>query len=461
MDLKKVLDQTVRELKREVNKKVLKVPEIEQKVLEATSNEPWGPHGTLMADIAQATRNFNEYQMIMGILWKRLNDTGKNWRHVYKALTVLEFLVANGAERIIDDFSEHAYQVQTLVDFQYIEPNGKDQGINVRKKAQTLVALVNDKEKIREVRHKAATNRDKYRGVSSTGSIHKPSSYSSTGGGYSGDQDDERVGSNIRFGSRDDDKYGVGRERDIERSREEDRFGKDVHHLKEDEPKSDYEDYSGGQKVGDNSHSKYSGDRHDVADKDQVVDDDGHVTYRTAGGRGKSDYSPDNRRAELHFSKAPSGTSSYEDAVFGHERPDNSRDGGGPATLSQAGTSAQGARSPANTVSALTKTIRGGSVLATNVEEDLEDFDPRGSFSRPGASAPQLDENVLGQTGLLGDNLSSIGAFAKSVTGVEDLFSDSAFVTGSVGAPTSATPSSALQALPGSDSQTSNKVSIA
>eukprot|EP00246_Nothoceros_aenigmaticus_P004063 TRINITY_DN1537_c0_g1_i2.p1 TRINITY_DN1537_c0_g1~~TRINITY_DN1537_c0_g1_i2.p1 ORF type:complete len:135 (-),score=25.48 TRINITY_DN1537_c0_g1_i2:29-433(-) len=114
MDLKKVLDQTVRELKREVNKKVLKVPEIEQKVLEATSNEPWGPHGTLMADIAQATRNFNEYQMIMGILWKRLNDTGKNWRHVYKALTVLEFLVANGAERIIDDFSEHAYQVQVI-----------------------------------------------------------------------------------------------------------------------------------------------------------------------------------------------------------------------------------------------------------------------------------------------------------------------------------------------------------
>lgn len=31
---------------------------------------------------------------------------------VLQALTVLEFLVANGAERIIDDFSEHAYQVQ-------------------------------------------------------------------------------------------------------------------------------------------------------------------------------------------------------------------------------------------------------------------------------------------------------------------------------------------------------------
>lgn len=43
--------------KRGVNKKVLKVPSIEQKVLDATSNEPWGPHGTHLIDIAQASRN--------------------------------------------------------------------------------------------------------------------------------------------------------------------------------------------------------------------------------------------------------------------------------------------------------------------------------------------------------------------------------------------------------------------
>lgn len=48
------------------------------------------------------------------------------------------------------------------MDFQYLEPGGKDQGINVRKKAQTLVGLLNDKEKIREARGKAASNRDKY-----------------------------------------------------------------------------------------------------------------------------------------------------------------------------------------------------------------------------------------------------------------------------------------------------------
>ncbi|MQM19843.1 hypothetical protein Taro_052856 [Colocasia esculenta] len=40
----------------------------------------------------------HEYQIIMTMIWKRTNDTGKNWRHVYKGLTVLEYLVAHGSE---------------------------------------------------------------------------------------------------------------------------------------------------------------------------------------------------------------------------------------------------------------------------------------------------------------------------------------------------------------------------
>lgn len=85
-------------------------------ILDATSNEPWGPHGSYLAEIAQATRNQYEYQMIMTVIWKRINDTGKNWRHVYKGLTVLEYLVAHGAERVIDDIREHAYQISVNID---------------------------------------------------------------------------------------------------------------------------------------------------------------------------------------------------------------------------------------------------------------------------------------------------------------------------------------------------------
>ncbi|XP_022131811.1 clathrin interactor EPSIN 1 [Momordica charantia] len=178
MDFMKVFDQTVREIKREVNLKVLKVPEIEQKVLDATDDEPWGPHGSALAEIAQATKKFSETQMVMNVLWTRLSETGKNWRLVYKALAVIEYLVANGSERAVDDIIEHTFQISSLSSFEYAEPSGKDLGINVRKKAENIVALLNDKDKIQEVRNKAATNREKYFGLSSTGITYKSGSAS-------------------------------------------------------------------------------------------------------------------------------------------------------------------------------------------------------------------------------------------------------------------------------------------
>ncbi|XP_049373481.1 clathrin interactor EPSIN 1-like [Solanum verrucosum] len=200
MDFMKVFDQTVREIKREVNLKVLKVPEIEQKVLDATDDEPWGPHGTALAEIAQATKKFSECQMVMNVLWTRLTETGKNWRYVYKSLAVIEYLVAHGAERAIDDIIEHTYQISSLTTFEYVEPNGKDVGINVRKKAENVVALLNNKEKIQEVRSKATANREKYVGLSSSGITYKASS-ASFSSSRSGFQSSERYGG---FGNKSD-----------------------------------------------------------------------------------------------------------------------------------------------------------------------------------------------------------------------------------------------------------------
>ncbi|KAL8195801.1 hypothetical protein R6Q57_025554 [Mikania cordata] len=169
MDFMKVIDQTVREIKREVNLKVLKVPETEQKVLDATDDKPWGPHGTALAEIAQATKKFSECQMVMNVLWSRLTETDRNWRHVYKALAVIEYLVSNGSERAVDEIIEHTFQISSLACFEYVEPNGKDSGINVRKKVENIVSLLNDTYKIQAARNKASANRDKYVGLSSTG----------------------------------------------------------------------------------------------------------------------------------------------------------------------------------------------------------------------------------------------------------------------------------------------------
>ncbi|KAL3500645.1 hypothetical protein ACH5RR_039738 [Cinchona calisaya] len=102
-----------------------------------------------MAEIAQATKKFSECLMVMNVLWARLTEIGKNWRFVYKALAVIEYLVAQGSERA------------SLASFDYVEPSSKDVGVNVRKKAETIVALLNNKDKLQEVRNKAVGNRHK------------------------------------------------------------------------------------------------------------------------------------------------------------------------------------------------------------------------------------------------------------------------------------------------------------
>ncbi|KAI9071754.1 hypothetical protein K1719_046293 [Acacia pycnantha] len=91
------------------------------------------------------------------------------------ALTVLEYLVAHGSERVIDEIQEHAYQISTLSDFQYIDSSGKNQGNNVRRKSQSLVLLVNDKENIIEVRQKATANKDTFRNTPAGGMYRKKS----------------------------------------------------------------------------------------------------------------------------------------------------------------------------------------------------------------------------------------------------------------------------------------------
>jgi epsin len=53
-----------------------------------------------MSEIADLTYNVVAFTEIMQMLWKRLNDHGRNWRHVYKALVLLEYLIKTGSEKV-------------------------------------------------------------------------------------------------------------------------------------------------------------------------------------------------------------------------------------------------------------------------------------------------------------------------------------------------------------------------
>lgn len=102
----------------------------------------------------------------MPMIYRRFTEkAAEEWRQIYKALQLLEFLIKHGSERVIDDARGHITLLKMLRQFHYIDQNGKDQGINVRNRAKELAELLGDVERIRAERKKARTNKAKYTGV--------------------------------------------------------------------------------------------------------------------------------------------------------------------------------------------------------------------------------------------------------------------------------------------------------
>ncbi|KAF7336039.1 USP domain-containing protein [Mycena sanguinolenta] len=114
------------------------------KVYDATSNDPGKPSGTQMNEIAQMTYNQGDFVDIMETLEKRLNDKGKNWRRVFKGLTLLDHLLHHGSENVIIYFKDNLSVINTLKEYQYLDEDGKDQGGNVRAKAKAITSLLQD-----------------------------------------------------------------------------------------------------------------------------------------------------------------------------------------------------------------------------------------------------------------------------------------------------------------------------
>uniref|UniRef100_A0A3B4B5W6 ENTH domain-containing protein n=1 Tax=Periophthalmus magnuspinnatus TaxID=409849 RepID=A0A3B4B5W6_9GOBI len=158
----------VRELVDKATNVVMNYSEIESKVREATNDDPWGPSGQLMGEIAKSTFMYEQFPEVMNMLWSRmLKDNKKNWRRVYKALLLLAYLIRNGSERVVTSSREHIYDLRSLENYNFIDENGKDQGINVRQKVKEMVEFIQDDDRLREERKKAKKNKDKYIGVSS------------------------------------------------------------------------------------------------------------------------------------------------------------------------------------------------------------------------------------------------------------------------------------------------------
>ncbi|PLB34536.1 epsin [Aspergillus candidus] len=126
---------------------------VQVKVRNATSNDPWGPTGTDMAEISAMTFSSpTDFYEIMDMLDKRLNDKGKNWRHVLKSLKVLDYCLHEGSELVVTWARKNVYIIKTLREFQYVDEESRDVGQNVRVAAKELTSLILDEDRLRKER---------------------------------------------------------------------------------------------------------------------------------------------------------------------------------------------------------------------------------------------------------------------------------------------------------------------
>lgn len=70
------------------------------------------------------------------MLDKRLNDKGKNWRHVLKSLKVLDYCLHEGSELVVTWARKNIYIIKTLREFIYLDEEGRDVGASSKSTAK-------------------------------------------------------------------------------------------------------------------------------------------------------------------------------------------------------------------------------------------------------------------------------------------------------------------------------------
>ena len=108
-----------------------------------------------MHEIARDTFDTERFYVVTRLMWEGMeNQRPAAWKIVFKSLTLLEFLVKNGAERCVDDARNHGHILRALGQFNYYEGT-IDRGLGVREKSKQILDILTDDERIREERQKA------------------------------------------------------------------------------------------------------------------------------------------------------------------------------------------------------------------------------------------------------------------------------------------------------------------
>ncbi|KAL6900631.1 hypothetical protein ACP4OV_005307 [Aristida adscensionis] len=125
-------------------------------VQEATNNEACVPDAKTLACIAEAAFDMDDYWRIAKVLHQRLGAVDwKEWRRVYKALVVLEFLLTHGPDDLPREFLPDMPAINDLRSFNYIDDKGFNWGTCMQRRTDSIVTLLTDGEYLKEARRRA------------------------------------------------------------------------------------------------------------------------------------------------------------------------------------------------------------------------------------------------------------------------------------------------------------------
>ena len=74
-------------------------PSIALVLIGSTTDQALQTRILLFADITEASYDSEGYRQIMGVIARRLQDVGEAWRHVYKSLLLLEYMLKHGPQK--------------------------------------------------------------------------------------------------------------------------------------------------------------------------------------------------------------------------------------------------------------------------------------------------------------------------------------------------------------------------
>lgn len=142
-------------------------------VQEATNNDGGvGPDARTLACIADAAFDMDDYWRIAGVLRRRMARAGdwKEWRPVYKALVVLEFLLTHGPDEVPRDFLPDVAALRDLRGFTHVDDRGFDWGACMQRRCDSVLSLLTDAERLRDARRRIRVSHSTHELVQQHGS---------------------------------------------------------------------------------------------------------------------------------------------------------------------------------------------------------------------------------------------------------------------------------------------------